>query len=81
MIRSKISTTPARLDFQAGLFQDLAAHALFQRLAGFEHAAGQRPISLQRGLAALTSRMRSRSRMMRPRPGSGRVGYAADRAP
>jgi hypothetical protein len=41
------------LDNQARLFQDLALHALVQRLAGFYNAARKRPVALQRFLAAL----------------------------
>src|SRR4051812_39268784 len=43
----------ARMNLQPRLFQDLTADALFQGLADFEDAAGERPVALEWRLAAL----------------------------
>ena len=52
-MRSKISSTFDRLDFQAGLLANFADDALFQCFAGFENPAGERPVTLERFFASL----------------------------
>src|SRR5205085_10068867 len=42
-----------RMNLQACFFENLATHAFLQPLAGFEHAAGKRPVSFERRPAAL----------------------------
>jgi hypothetical protein len=40
-------------DFEPGLFANFAAGSLFEALAGFDAASGQRPVTSERRVAAL----------------------------